>query len=138
MGRAEVTLLLDTHAAVWMASADLSLGKRCRTLLATAAAEGALTISAISFWEISLLLEKGRLHSALTAESLRQRMLQTGVREIPLSGEIAILSTRLALHGDPADRFIAASCVATGAALVTADERLLAWKHTTKRHDARR
>jgi PIN domain nuclease of toxin-antitoxin system len=133
-----VTVLLDTHAAVWLATADLSLGKRSRALLAAAVTDGTLLISAISFWEISLLLEKGRLQSALPAESLRHRLLQTGIREVPLTGEIAVLSTRLSLHGDPADRFIAASCVAHGAALLTADERLLAWKHATKRHDARR
>lgn len=133
-----MTLLLDTHAAIWMAAADASLGKRSRALVATAAADGRLAISAISFWEIALLLEKDRLRSTLTAEALRQRLLQTGIREIPVTGEIVLLSTQLALHGDPADRFIAASCVVTGAALMTADTRLLAWKHAAKRHDARR
>jgi len=133
-----VTVLLDTHAAIWLAAADTSLGKRARSLVANAAREEALVISAISFWEIGLLIDKGRLHSTLAPEALRQRLLQTGIREVPLTGEIALLSTKLALHGDPADRYIAASCIAHGAALLTADERLLAWKHPTRRHDARR
>ena len=81
-----MTVLLDTHAAIWMAVADRSLGKRSHSMLATAATEGAIAISAISFWEIALLLEKGRLQSSLTAEALRQRLLQAGIREIPVNG----------------------------------------------------
>ena len=41
-------------------------------------------------------------------------------------------------HKDPADRFIAATAIAKGAALLTADTKLLKWKHTLQRHDAAR
>jgi PIN domain nuclease of toxin-antitoxin system len=38
--------------------------------------------------------------------------------------EIAALSVSLGLHGDPADRLIAATAVHHGATLVTSDHRL--------------
>jgi predicted nucleic acid-binding protein len=38
----------------------------------------------------------------------------------------------------PADRFIAATAIVKGAALVTADSKLLEWKHRLQRHDAAR
>jgi len=42
------------------------------------------------------------------------------------------------LHDDPADRFIVATALVHGAALMTADERLLDWHHAMERHDARK
>ena len=69
---------------------------------------------------------------------LRSRLLQTGITEVPLSGDIALASTQLVLHNDPADRFIAASAISIAATLVTAHESLLEWKHPLKRQDARR
>jgi len=58
--------------------------------------------------------------------------------ECPLNGEIALLAVNLDLHRDPADRFIAATAIAHQATLVTADERLLAWKNPLKRQNATR
>ncbi|MEP7314809.1 MAG: type II toxin-antitoxin system VapC family toxin [Pseudomonadota bacterium] len=133
-----MSALLDTHVIIWLATADPSLGKRSHTLIDAAAQSGALAVSAISFWEIALLIEKGRLQTSLAAEELRNRLLHAGVVEVPLSGDIAVLATQLGLHADPADRFIAASAISRGATLLTADDRLLSWQHALKRHDARR
>ncbi|MEW5863448.1 MAG: PIN domain-containing protein [Pseudomonadota bacterium] len=41
------------------------------------------------------------------------------------------------LPGDPVDRLIVATALRHGAALVTADERPLGWRHPMVRHDAR-
>ena len=47
-----------------------------------------------------------------------------GIVELPLTGEIAVLAGELeSLHGDPADRFIAATAIRHDATLVTADEK---------------
>ena len=131
-----MSVLLDTHAAIWLATENNSLGKRSRALLDTAAQEGQLAICAISFWEIAMLIAKGRLQSLQAIEELRTLLLQSGITEIPLTGDIALLSASLDLHGDPADRFIAASAIVHRATLVTADERLLKWKHALKRQNA--
>lgn len=69
---------------------------------------------------------------------LRALLLDAGVAELSLTGDIALLSAGLDLHGDPADRFIAATAIAHRATLVTADERLLKWKHAMARHNASR
>lgn len=95
-------------------------------------------MSALSFREIALLVAKGRLRTVTPATELRPLLLDAGVVELALTGDIALHSALLDLHGDPADRFIAATAIAHRATLVTADERLLDWKHPLKRQDARR
>ncbi len=132
-----MTVLLDTHAAIWLATDNASLGKRSRALVNEALAASRLAVASISFWEIAMLIAKGRLQALMPPGDLRARLLDTGVAELPLTGEIALLAANLdELHGDPADRFIVASAIVHKATLVTADERLLGWKHILKRHNA--
>jgi PIN domain nuclease of toxin-antitoxin system len=138
VGRDEV-ILLDTHATIWLVSEDRSLGVRSRSLARAALARGELLVSAISFWEIALLVKKGRLNALRTPEAQRRTILDTGIRELPLTGDVAALSVDLGnLAGDPADRFIVATAIMHGATLLTADDALLNWRHSLKRQDASR
>jgi PIN domain nuclease of toxin-antitoxin system len=131
-------ILLDTHAAIWFVTDDRTLGKRSRTLAKAALAESNLAICAISFWEIAMLVANGRLESIVPPPELRAVLLAAGMIEMPLTGDIALLSASLDLHSDPADRFIAATAITHGATLVTADQRLLKWKYPLSRQNAKR
>jgi PIN domain nuclease of toxin-antitoxin system len=138
VGSPEV-ILLDTHAAIWMATNSESLGTQSRSIIEQALVEERLAVSAISFWEIALLIERGRLESRNPPSDLREEILGSGIVELPLKGDIAILAVGLAnLPGDPADRFIAATAIVHDAILVTADARLLRWQHKLRRQDASR
>jgi len=130
-------ILLDTHAVVWFANDTDDLGRRANALLDDALAGGTLAVSAISAWEIALLHAKKRLRLRESPAVLRAQLLTAGVIELPLTGEIALLSVELDnLHADPADRFIAATAILYDAVLVTADRSLLRWHHPLKRQDA--
>ncbi len=132
-------ILLDTHAAIRVATESKELGRQSRTLIERARSEQQLAVSAISFWEIAFLVVRGRLQIFASPTVLRNILLDTGVAELPLTGQIAILAAELAsLRGDPADRFIAATAVANDARLVTADRNLLGWRHELKRQNARK
>ena len=97
-----------------------------------------LAVSVISFWEITLLIAKRRVRSIDSAAETRDFILRAGIGELPLTGEIAILAGELdSLHGDPADRFIAATAIRHDATLVTADEKLLRWRHSLRRQNAK-
>ena len=130
-------ILLDTHAALWFTSDNGLLGKRSQRALDRALEDDQLAVSVISFWEITLLIAKRRVRSIDSAAETRDFILRAGIGELPLTGEIAILAGELdSLHGDPADRFIAATAIRHDATLVTADEKLLRWRHSLRRQNA--
>ena len=131
-------ILLDTHAAIWLAI-DQGLGRQSQSIADKALADDRLAISAFSFWELAMLIAKRRLRAVRSAGEQRAKLLAAGLRELPLTGEIAILAAELhGLHGDPADRIIAATAIAHEATLMTADRNLLRWRHRLKRQDAER
>ena len=68
----------------------------------------------------------------------RQRVLDLGVREIPVSGDIAILAAELEdFPRDAADRIIATTSLMHSATLITADPKILTWQGEISRHNAR-
>ena len=77
-----------------------------------------------------MLEAKGRLNLFLPCDQWVKAALGTpGLAVVTLTPEIALDSTRLPgdLHGDPADRIIAATARSRNARLMTADEKLAVW-----------
>lgn len=131
-------LLLDTHTLLWLMAEDASLGKGARRRIHEQLSVGDIAVSSVSFWEIALLLAKQRIHLDRPVNKWRLDVQAAGIQERPMTGDIGILSVQLAgLHGDPADRLIAATCLADNSTLVTADRRLLGWSGGLATLDAR-
>ncbi|MDP1650194.1 MAG: type II toxin-antitoxin system VapC family toxin [Rubrivivax sp.] len=123
-------MLLDTHALVWLVVGDGRLRLAVRRCIEAAAQEQQLWVSAITPWEIGMLVAKGRLVlDRDVMDWLQAALALPGIRVAPLEPAVAVASTRLPgeLHGDPADRLIVATARHLGAALVTADAALLAY-----------
>lgn len=121
-------VLLDTHALVWLVSGNVCLGVHARSTIHQAAAKHLLLVSAITPWEIAMLVSKGRLTLDRDVGDWVETSLKLpGVQLVPLSPQIAIASTRLpgVIHKDPADRIIAATARRLGAILLTEDKLLL-------------
>lgn len=120
-------VVLDTHVLVWLLEGDLRLSISARE---TIGAASRVCISAITPWEIGMLVAKGRLGFGQDVQQWIDEVLALpAVHLVPLLPSIAIASTRLPgeLHGDPADRLIAATARHLDATLVTADGKLLAY-----------
>ena len=93
-----------------------------------AAASDGVLVSAVSAWEIGILVAKGRLALMPSAAVWMARFLaQPGVREVELAVDCALRSSFLpgALHGDPADRMLVATARELGCPIVTRDRRIL-------------
>lgn len=115
-------IVFDTHAWVWFAADNRLLSDAAIDAIQDADRIG---VSAISVWEVGMLCAKGRLQVAPDVrQGVDAALALDRVELLPLSPEVAVLSTKLALHGDPADRIIVATAQVAGAQLVTKDERI--------------
>lgn len=122
-------ILLDTHVLVRYLMGDRKLGRRAIATIDKALPVDELFVSAISFWEIAMLVEKRRLELDTTVAAFRSLSLRHGVQEEVVDGEIAVSSAELPpSHADPADRMLVATAILRGLTLVTADDILLSWK----------
>lgn len=131
-------LVLDTHVLIWLDQNNTTLGPEARKCADRALQQNSLAVSAITFWEVTMLIAKGRIGMALPPATWRRDLLGLGLLEIPVDGEIGIAVAQLDLHGDPADRIIVATALMKEAILMTADQPLLQWNNALQRCDARR
>lgn len=116
-----VAAVLDTHIWVWAAAGDPRAEKMHGF-------SGTAIIPAISQWEVSMLVMKGRLKLLPSQEAWFSENLAPPVSLAPLTAEISTASCRLPdFHGDPADRIIVATAVVLGIPLITADEKVILW-----------
>ncbi|SBT09343.1 Ribonuclease VapC [Candidatus Accumulibacter aalborgensis] len=123
----EPVIVLDTHALVWWLTGGSALSHAAKQAIAEAAQEAPVVVSAISILEIVTAVRRGRLQFARLVERwLADAHLLPELCFAPVSAEIAQLAGSLGqeLHGDPADRIIAATAIILGCSLVTADEKL--------------
>ncbi len=131
-------ILLDTHVLLWLDAGDSRLGVEALAVIDRALAEDRLACSAISFWEVAMLLERRRVTLRQPLGAWRIELLEAGLMEIPVDGRIGMHAVSLRnFPADPADRLIAATAALHGGELVTADEGILAWSGDLMRRDAR-
>ena len=115
-------LLLDTCALIWLVEDLTALGKGARNAISENPED--LYISAITALEITLLSAKKRI--ILPSEPFKwysDAVRLHGIRELPVTGEIASLSGKLPpVHKDPCDRIIIATAILNRMKVLTADE----------------
>lgn len=115
----------------------MRMGPQARRAVEHTVQEGDASVSAISFWEVGMRIQKGQLDLLIDLSAWRQGLLDQGLLELPVDGNIAVRAGLLSdLHGDPADRIIVATALG-GHQLMTADQRILDWTGQLERLDAR-
>ena len=130
-------VLLDTSALLWLWAGDARLGRQARETIDIALQNERLAVSAISFWEVAMLKDKGRLDFPEDIGVWRQELLGNGLIEVPVTGDVAARGGALSgIHGDPGDRLIVATAL-EGHRLITSDTRILSWAGTLDRLNAR-
>jgi PIN domain nuclease of toxin-antitoxin system len=131
-------IVLDTHVLVWLTEGGDQLGPHARDLADEALGHGRLWVSAISFWEVGMLHIKGRVRMRQPLSAWRRELLDVGLTELQVTGDIGITAVELReFHPDPVDRLIVATASLRRARLLTADERILAWDGPLHSIDAR-
>jgi PIN domain nuclease of toxin-antitoxin system len=122
-------LLLDTHVALWLDSGDDRLRTSTRALIDTCWQKGGIILlSAITVWEIALLVDTGRIDLDLPVTAWIDRFLdRPGIEAVPLGYKAASRSYQLhhLEQRDPADRLLIATAIELACPLVTYDERIV-------------
>lgn len=115
-------IVVDTHILVWMHLAPEKLSEAA--IKATSEANF-LLIPSISLWEISMLVSYRRLELPCPLiEWLETVCSQPKIKLQEITPKIAALSGAINMHGDPADRLIAATAKSLDLPLITADHRI--------------
>jgi PIN domain nuclease of toxin-antitoxin system len=121
-------LLLDTHIALWLDSGDERLTTATRALIDGCwKNNGTIFFSAVSAWEIALLVDTGRIRLDVAVDAWVERFLdQPGIVAAPLDYRAACRSYRFFRleHRDPADRLLIATAIELGCPFVTYDKRI--------------
>ncbi len=122
------SLLLDTHIALWLDSGDNHLRDSTRALIDGCWRNGGtIFLSAITAWEIALLVDTGRIDLDVPIEAWVKRFLdRPGIEAVPLGHGPASRAYQLhhLEHRDPADRLLITTAVDLGCPLVTYDEHI--------------
>ena len=126
-------IVLDTHALIWWVNDDTRLSPTAKVAIEDAlVGNGRVLVSAISAWELALLVQRGRIALAMELDEwLRAVESIEGVSLVPISAQIAAQSVNLPgeFHKDPADRMIVALAREQNAPLITADEKIQGYPH---------
>jgi len=126
-GRRDVTYVADTHALVFFATGQLRrMSPRCRNIFRRAEEErDRVHVPSVCFFEIALLLERGRLRSRVDFDAWHALVAtHRGLPIEPLAWEDIREARGLAGLVDPFDRLIAGTALRLEAPLLTDDERI--------------
>ncbi|HEX7707076.1 MAG TPA: type II toxin-antitoxin system VapC family toxin [Thermoanaerobaculia bacterium] len=119
-------IVCDTHAWIWWASDDRRLSAAARKKIDAASD---VIISAISCWEVAMLVAKERLEfDRDVLRWIQDALSLPRVRLVDLTPEIAVEAARLVWnHRDPADRMIVATARLLRAPIATRDETIASY-----------
>jgi PIN domain nuclease of toxin-antitoxin system len=123
-------LLLDTCAMIWMAHDDPIEPEARMELVRTRRSGGVIAVSAMSAWEVGMLISKGRLPTTKSASSWFQTFVNSGQTIVEeASAEILIASSFLPrpIHNDPTDRILIATAREHDLTIVTRDRAILSY-----------
>lgn len=113
-------VLLDTHALLWWRAGQDRLSATATALLDEASI---LLVSPISFWEVGMLVGKGRVAlDRATTTWTRDVLRHARVAVAEITPQVAVVAAELpGFHGDPADRLLYATATTRQVPFVTKD-----------------
>lgn len=115
-----IAILVDTHILLWARITPEKLSSQEREALDTARVR---FISAVTLWEIAILMSLGRVGSDMRLLDLPSSFDLLPIRSEHCKALIALPK----LHRDPFDRMLIAQARAEGVGLLTRDDAMTAY-----------
>lgn len=114
-------LLLDTHVFLWFINRDARLPTKMRDAVRDLSNQAHLSV--VSFWEISIKYQLGKLPLPQAPERyIPLKRLQHQMADLPLDeASVVQLANLPSVHRDPFDRMLVCQALEHGLTLVTVD-----------------
>jgi len=119
-----VDYVLDTHALIWSLFDSKKLSKKVKAIILNP--ENNIYVSIISFWEISLKYNLGKISfKDVNPEELPGYVENSGFEILALEADVVASFHRLPVdgHKDPFDRLIVWQCIHHKFTLLSKDEQ---------------
>ena len=130
-----MSLLLDTNVLLRLAIDSGDISEPFKEEVESGLAHGSIAVSTMTFVETTRLHHHGRIDLGCHPAVWRRERLRSGLREIPIGGDIAVESVLLmstGFHSDPADQLIVATAMLAGMRLATTDRQIIGWARRTR------
>ena len=129
-------ITLDTHALIWWLNGDKLLSASALKSINAAMKSGNIYVSAMSAWEVAMLVKAERLVIAMPVNEWIEKVDRLPfITFVPVTNEIALDSVNLPgdFHKDPADRIIVSTARFYNSTLITSDKKILDYPHVKTR-----
>ncbi len=122
--------LLDTHVILWLAYDDSKISKTVKEILLNV--ESDIFISAVSFWEIGLKYQSGKLdlkgHSPENLKAGFDLNFEFSELDLKLEDATTFYKLESMFHKDPFDRMLIWQALEHDLAFITDDENIKRYK----------
>lgn len=130
-----MTILLDTNVLLRLVADSPGISSSFKSEVESVLPEGGVAVSVATFMETTRLHHHERIDLGCHPSVWRRERLQSGLREVPIDGDVAVESVLLmnsGFHRDPADQLIVATAMLAGMTLATTDTQIIDWAHQTR------
>jgi len=110
--------LLDTHALIWFAEADIQLSPKAK--IAIELPTNSVFVSKVCLWEMAIKFSIGKLAISKSLSEVIQQIESAGIELLPLEvSHILLVESMPYVHRDPFDRMMIAQALREGMTLVS-------------------
>lgn len=124
--------LLDTHVIMWLAYDDTKISKTVKEIILDEKSH--IFISALSFWEISLKFQSGKLdlkgHNPITLKAGFDQYFEYHELDLKLKDAITFYKLESTFHKDPFDRMLIWQALEHDLVFITDDENIKRYKES--------
>ncbi|MDH6194431.1 PIN domain nuclease of toxin-antitoxin system [Mycobacterium frederiksbergense] len=118
------SILLDTNALLWLASAPERISSSAREVLEHQTNE--LFVSAVSAWEVAIKTRIGRLNGAPLLSAWSEVLAGMNAADLVIDAADAAMAGQLNWeHKDPFDRMIVVQAARRGLTIATSDSQVI-------------
>lgn len=118
--------LLDSHVILWLAYEDHKLSEVAKEILLDPKNE--IFLSAVSFWEIGLKFQSGKLdlkgHNPELLKAGFDQYFDFEELDLNMEDSLTIYQLDASIHKDPFDRMLIWQALSHGLTFITADENI--------------